>query len=617
MRAGLFLSMLVSGCLYALSLMLTGCLYAPTPADGALRCNAGACPDGYYCAPDLHCWRDGHAPLQVKGGSGDLGALGAGDSAVPSLCANGMLDPGESDTDCGGPCPACANGKHCAVVADCQSKVCNMVNKTCVAGDCQDGVRDDQESDVDCGGPMCNGCDSGQACQAASDCANHICNVPKMICVASTCDDGVLDGSETDVDCGGGCPNKCKGGKVCLSTADCAPPSACDATHHCVAAQCTNGIRDVANPGANPPIAAETDIDCGGTVCGPCALGKGCLGGSDCQSGFCNAKTKVCVADQCHDGMKDGSESDVDCGGSCPTKCGNGQMCSGPSDCGGAGASCDGNHQCCAPSCSGKVCGSDGCGGSCGSCTSATEPQCSADGSSCQCSASSCASLGPQYACGGNGSCVCVPSCGGKVCGADGCGGVCGSCSAATPLCSPDGSGCSCSASSCASLGSNYTCNGSGQCVCTPSCSGRQCGSDGCGGSCGSCSTGLAQCNGAGRCVLGLGTRCPDPSGYPCGTGNCVDGVCCGAAACSTAQNPCSSCNTAQGAGSCGPVYNATTANCNGNRSCGASPSGVWCGLNQFAACTASSQCLGGCCSAAGTYKNECGNFPPNGCLSP
>jgi hypothetical protein len=38
----------------------------------------------------------------------------------------------------------------------------------------------------------------------------------------------------------------------------------------------------------------ETDIDCGGGKCNPCALGKTCHVASDCYSGVC--KNDVCVS---------------------------------------------------------------------------------------------------------------------------------------------------------------------------------------------------------------------------------------------------------------------------------------------------------------------------------
>ncbi len=105
----------------------------------------------------------------------------------------------------------------------------------------------------------------------------------------------------------------------------------------------------------------------------------------------------------------------------------------------GAGTSCiDG--QCvagCTADCTNKQCGSDGCGGSCGTC-------------------------GGGQICS-RGVCVvdCVPACDGRSCGDDGCGGVCGDCAA--------GQACI-----------------QGVCVggCTPNCNGRRCGDDGCGGQC-------------------------------------------------------------------------------------------------------------------------------------
>lgn len=83
--------------------------------------------------------------------------------------------------------------------------------------------------------------------------------------------------------------------------------------------------------------------------------------------------------------------------------------------------------------------------------------------------------------------CQCAPDCsGGKNCGSNGCSGSCGSCAPGS------------------------TCNG-GHCSCTPNCAGKQCGDNGCGGSCGSCSGGTT-CS-AGQCQLAGGcnpaTTCP------------------------------------------------------------------------------------------------------------
>jgi hypothetical protein len=102
----------------------------------------------------------------------------------------------------------------------------------------------------------------------------------------------------------------------------------------------------------------------------------------------------------------------------------------------------------CTPTCAGKACGDDGCGGTCGAC---------GPGTTCQ-----------------SGQCACAPDCTGKECGDDGCGGSCGAC------------------------GPGKTCRAN-RCACAPDCAGKACGDDGCGGTCGACPAGT-QCA-AGACV--------------------------------------------------------------------------------------------------------------------
>ena len=104
--------------------------------------------------------------------------------------------------------------------------------------------------------------------------------------------------------------------------------------------------------------------------------------------------------------------------------------------------------------CEGRVCGDDGCGGSCGACGEGQE----------------CSDAGICVA-------VCTPFCENKECGDDGCGGSCGECDddlvCAGGLCRPG---------------------------CQPYCPALvPCGDDGCGGSCGECD-GQQSCVG-GECV--------------------------------------------------------------------------------------------------------------------
>lgn len=85
-----------------------------------------------------------------------------------------------------------------------------------------------------------------------------------------------------------------------------------------------------------------------------------------------------------------------------------------------------------------------------------------------------------QVNAGSNAQCVCVPNCSatGSTCGSDGCGGSCGSCPG----------------------GNQWSCN-SGSCVCTPSCALNSCDSDGCGGIC-TCQGGQL-CSGT-TCAVGI-----------------------------------------------------------------------------------------------------------------
>jgi len=98
-------------------------------------------------------------------------------------------------------------------------------------------------------------------------------------------------------------------------------------------------------------------------------------------------------------------------------------------------------------------------------------------------------------------SCTCCNAmCAGRECGDDGCGGSCGTC-----------------------VGAERCVDG--QCR-TCGCEGRRCGSDGCGGSCGSCSGGAVCRDGACECPSGCRQRSVCCGGGLCG-GDCVGTPCC------------------------------------------------------------------------------------------
>ncbi|MDR0966018.1 MAG: hypothetical protein LBM75_05895 [Myxococcales bacterium] len=228
--------------------------------------------------PDATTSEDvGHSPADDvgQGNDPDTDAAESGDDdatvELPS-CTNDKLDGDETDIDCGGTCPS-----RCAIEQSCQNH-----------SDCQSGV---------CG-------DDGECVAPAASCANH-----------------VKDENESDVDCGGEnqCP-RCIDGKHCASASDC-QGNICNASGWCESHSCSNTRQDL----------GETDIDCGGLFCDPCALGKKCGDDGDCESAVCTEG--ICHPQSCTDGRRNQDETDIDCGGSCATKCAKTQACLVAGDC--------------------------------------------------------------------------------------------------------------------------------------------------------------------------------------------------------------------------------------------------------------------------------------------
>ena len=298
--------------------------------------------------------------------------------------------------------------------------------------------------------------------------------------------------------------------------------------------------------GGEPPITCTPD--CVGKTCGDDGCGESCgqcADGSDCQDGQC---VSVCVPD-CTGKLC----GDNGCGGqcglclqgqeciegvctstNCQPKC-DGKQC-GDDGCNGScgtcpdGESCDKFGQCaavnpCIPVCTNKECGDDGCGGQCGVCgksETCTNGLCTANvvdpcngvpsSGICQgnllkwCTTAgslgeiNCEAQGLVCAMAADGSydCIsdqaCVPACGGKSCGPDACGDVCGVCP------------------------KDFHCTGDGQYVtstCQPQCDGQQCGADGCGGVCGECGDEFT-CSTDNQCES---TQCVGPNCPPNPTG--------------------------------------------------------------------------------------------------
>jgi len=91
-------------------------------------------------------------------------------------CLNGIRDGNETDVDCGGSCGACGDGARCLTRSDCASDACvSNVCTTVSAPACADGLKDGFETDIDCGGGQCGGCTNGRHCILAADCQSGVC----------------------------------------------------------------------------------------------------------------------------------------------------------------------------------------------------------------------------------------------------------------------------------------------------------------------------------------------------------------------------------------------------------------------------------------------------------
>jgi hypothetical protein len=123
------------------------------------------------------------------------------------------------------------------------------------------------------GGTVCDGAGACVECNVGQDCASRVCS--DHVCQAPTCDDEVENGSETDVDCGGGSCALCATNQICLAAGDC--ESGVCASQRCQPPSCSDSVKN----------GSETDSDCGGGTCPRCDRHEACLVDADCYTTNC------------------------------------------------------------------------------------------------------------------------------------------------------------------------------------------------------------------------------------------------------------------------------------------------------------------------------------------
>ncbi|MDO8584405.1 MAG: hypothetical protein Q7R83_04475 [bacterium] len=272
----------------------------------------GSCVNGKTCLAARDCQTGNCANGQCQA------------AAQQGACNDVVKNGNETDIDCGGgTCAACVQGKYCLAARDCQSG--NCINNSCQAvNNCADVVKNGNETDIDCGGGACAQCANGKACLAARDCTSGNCVNGVCGLNVNACGNAAKDGNETDVDCGGGTCTACVNGKNCFLARDCS------------SGYCLNNVCTVQNNGScNDGVknGAETGVDCGGNVCARCANGLGCSQNSDCANNLCSGGICQGNGNNCNNSLRDGAETDVDCGGGTCVDCANGRMCQNNGDC--------------------------------------------------------------------------------------------------------------------------------------------------------------------------------------------------------------------------------------------------------------------------------------------
>ncbi len=300
--------------------------------EGVPGCDGCECEE-CVCALDAWCCTNQWDTVCVGECTKECGAC-----QLATECGNGLCEPGEDCGACPGDCP-CKPGYWC--------------NQDV----CQEGECPTQCDGLECGEDGCGGV-CGVCPDEMSYCYDGLCFADcKPVCEGKTCGDDA---------CGGVC-GECGEGDVCLEDNCCSPwcggkncgfDGCGGLCGECGEGEaCTDGV--CIAPITDPGCVATPDVPaCAGCACQECV----CLGDPYCcdteWDSTCVDECTACglctVEYECGNFLCEPGESCGVCPGDCP--CMPGLVCT--------------DDLCveCVPNCDEKVCGEDGCGGSCGTC---------------------------------------------------------------------------------------------------------------------------------------------------------------------------------------------------------------------------------------------------------
>ncbi len=325
----------------------------------------------------------------------------------PKTIGTACTEDGGTVCDGAGTCVGCIDDTNCT-----SPQVCASATSTCVDPACDDGKLDGSETDVDCGG-SCSpalACDDLKKCVIDADCKSGVCaddGNGQLVCQIPACDDTVANGTETDVDCGGSCApaNLCADLLNCLVAGDCESGVCKDdgsGALKCAVPACGDNVQQ---PGEACDDGNLVDNDGCDSNCKPSGCGNGVTTG----------------AEQCDDGNSvDGDGCDNNCTN---TACGNGILTTGETcdDANTAGG--DGCSAACAPE-AGYTCNGapSTCLTTCGDGVKAGAEACDDGGTAANDGCNATCAVETGWSCSGSPQSTCTPICGdgllkgGEVC---------------------------------------------------------------------------------------------------------------------------------------------------------------------------------------------------------
>ena len=302
-------------------------------------------PDNYVCC--------------APGNAGTGGAY----NPLTQVCCDGEIETGSTCSTCP-PERVCGESGNVCCSADTHCKGGDSASWSCVPDSCDDQnpctadslntdgypwfCRNDASS---MNGASCT--DDGDTC-CGGDCVDTQSDPENCGGCGTTgcigCCDGYCVSNPFDRDNCGGC------GVACTDNQKCDPAKGCVSCPAGTPTVCGESLGQICTNTATDP-----------NNCGGCGIECDVAVGETCDDGQCQMGT-------CGNGEKDGDESDIDCGGSCPHKCGLSQFCADKSF-NPVNANCDSglciNYLGCTQSCTagtcpdGYVCINDYCAKSC------------------------------------------------------------------------------------------------------------------------------------------------------------------------------------------------------------------------------------------------------------